>query len=944
MRGFKMASLNIASLPRHIDELRIWLNDQNVDILAINETRLDSTIPDESVKISNYEIIRKDRNRFGGGVCMYVRNSINYVNKSSMVTSETEAICLEIRKSQSKPFTIISCYRPPNYEAKVFFKNLEQIVNGLEFGNNELYILGDLNCNMLLTDGSAPNAQLNALCELYQLEQLIKDPTRITMNTRTLIDIVLTNKPQRIISSGVIHLSISDHSLVYAIRTISVTHKTTHTITEIRNFKNFNVESFNDELERTPWRSVNNHCDPNLMWDCWKTMFLDIVDKHAPIKKKRIKNKKSPWLTASIKKSMINRDKLKSAAIKTNTAEDWLNYKNLKNRLNNEIKKTKTRYYQENFRSNTGKPREIWKSINEIMSRNTKNDSKINSIKTDAGSTTSPEVMSEAFNKYFTEIGSNLAYQLPKSTKSYSDFINPVNSRFQLELISSPKVLKLLNNLSANKATGIDKIPCCLVKLAAPYIADSLCDIFNSSIRLGIFPSDWKIAKIIPIYKGDEKDELGNYRPISILSPISKVFERLIYDQLYEYLSVNNLLSESQSGFRRFHSTMTTLLDATTEWYENMDKGKLNCVVFLDLSKAFDTVNHTILLDKLARYGLQPETVNWFSSFLTDRKQQCLVDGHLSSPRKIQCGVPQGSILGPLLFLIYINDLPSCLKYSKARMFADDTTVTTADKSIIKMIQNANSDLANLREWLLANKLSLNLGKTEQMFIASDDNLNKICDSASIYLANKPLRKVRKSKSLGIFIDERLSWSVHIDTVAKKVSSAIGGLRQIRHLVNKKTAITIYNALIRSLFDYCDLVWDSVNLTLAKRLQKLNNRAGRVISQLGYDVRSNDIRNQLGWTTLAERRAEHKCILMYKILRAEAPIYLKQLFPHVSNDEEYYLGDRKINLILPKAKTEYMKKSFKFSASKLWNSLPLETKLQNTLSSFKRSLPLSVPL
>ena len=666
-------------------------------------------------------------------------------------------------------------------------------------------------------------------------------------------------------------------------------------------------------------------------------MFLGVINKHAPLKKKRIRNKKSPWLNAGIKRSMIERDKLKSTAIRTNFSEDWSNYKKPKNRVNNKIKETKTQYYKEHFRSNSGKPREIWKSINEVMSRNTKNDSNINSIKTNAGSTTSPEVMSETFNKYFTEIGDKLADKLPDSTKIYSDFLLPVNSTFQLRQVSLAEVLKLLKNLPTNKATGLDKIPCRLVKLSSPFIADSLCNIFNMSIISGIFPLEWKVAKVIPIHKDNEKDELNNYRPISILSAISKVMERLVYNQLYEYLSKNELLSKCQSGFRHSHSTTTSLLDATNEWYANMDQGNLNSVVFVDLSKAFDTVNHSILLKKLSHYGLHAETLKWFNSYLAERRQQSLVNGYLSSAKTIKCGVPQGSILGPLLFLIYINDLPNCLKHSNPRMFADDTNITTSSKSITKLVQFVNTDLDNLNDWLLANKLSLNVTKTEQMYIASDNSLNKISDLATIHLANKQIRRVKKSKSLGITIDERLSWTDHIDMVSKKVSSAIGGLRQVRSFINKETAITIYNSLIQPLFDYCDIVWDSLGASQAKRLQKLNNRAGRAICQLGYEVRSSLIRSQLGWSTLEDRRRKNKSITMHKILYGNSPTYLKQCFHYANSGREYNLR-RSENLILPKPKTEYLRKSFTFSGVKVWNSLPVYLKNQVSLSSFKREL------
>ena len=303
------------------------------------------------------------------------------------------------------------------------------------------------------------------------------------------------------------------------------------------------------------------------------------------------------------------------------------------------------------------------------------------------------------------------------------------------------------------------------------------------------------------MHKGKERDDMNNYRPISLISVIAKIFERLIYNQLYDYSSKNNLLSKYQSGFRPLHSTVTALLDATTEWFVNMDQGNITNVIFLDLSKAFDTVDHLTLLSKLSLYGFTRETLDWFKSYLTDRQQQTSVNGLLSSPAHVKCGVPQGSILGPLLFLIYINDFPCCLKYSTPRIFADDSSITTTGKSIKEIVQSASCDLHNVKEWLLANKLSLNVTKTEHMFIGSDDNLRKIRDVPHLHLGDTTMKRLHSSKSVGVYIDERLSWDAHIDYISKRVSSAIGGLRQVRTLVPFDTALTIYSSLIQPIFD-----------------------------------------------------------------------------------------------------------------------------------------------
>ena len=431
---------------------------------------------------------------------------------------------------------------------------------------------------------------------------------------------------------------------------------------------------------------------------------------------------------------------------------------------------------------------------------------------------------------------------------------------------------------------------------------------------------------------------MTNYRPISVISTIAKVFERIIYNQLYNYLHAHNLLSKYQSGFRPLHSTTTALLDATMEWFTNMDNGQINSVVFLDLSKAFDTVDHLILLRKLSLYGSSDSTIKWFQSYLTNRTQCCAVNGHLSSNRKIKCGVPQGSILGPLLFLLYINDLPQCLKFSRPRMYADDTNITVSDKSLTKVINSTNKDLANIKQWLLANKLSLNVAKTEHMFIGSDDNLNKIRDASLIHIDGLAIKKVSSAKCLGVKIDERLTWDEHTDYVCKKVSQAISGLKQVRRFISQNTAVTIFNSLIQPIFDYCDVVWDNLSVTQATRLQKLKNRAGRIIKQQGYETRSHVIREELGWVTLQQTRSKHKVTLIFKIINKMAPLYLTDLFQLSERSGRYRLRDRVMNLSLMKPNTNYLKNSFAHSGAKLWNSLPGEIKVSNSLKSFKTLL------
>ena len=381
-----------------------------------------------------------------------------------------------------------------------------------------------------------------------------------------------------------------------------------------------------------------------------------------------------------------------------------------------------------------------------------------------------------------------------------------------------------MNQLDTNKATGLDRIPYKLLKLSSSIVGPSLAYVFKCCIDAEIFPNEWKIAKVTPLFKKGFKRELGNYRPISVLPLVSKIFEKIIYRQLYDYLQDNSLLNTYQSGFRSMHSTLTALLETTNNWSINIDNGLLNGVLFIDLKKAFDTIDHEIILRKLANYGVDRSALRFFASYLCNRSQKCSVNGALSSASKLTYGVPQGSILGPLLFLIYINDLPNCLDISCAKMFADDTNITVPGCTFAELEQATNSELNNLYNWLKANKLSLNIAKTELMVISTRQKfLAENCSEINIQLDGHPISRVEHTKSLGLNIDDRLSWSNHIKDLCKKISSAIGALRRIRPLISQSTEVQIYNALIQPHFDYCAPVWDGLSSYLCEKLQKLQN-------------------------------------------------------------------------------------------------------------------------
>ena len=485
-----------------------------------------------------------------------------------------------------------------------------------------------------------------------------------------------------------------------------------------------------------------------------------------------------------------------------------------------------------------------------------------------------PEI-AEAFNLHFTNVGPNLASEIPSTNIVPEAYVTPTDKVFSLQNTNVNKVYKLLKKLDAKKATALDKIPRKLLKLAADIVSPSLTHIFNESMRTGIFPSEWQLAKVSPIFRKGAKTDPNNYRPISVIPIVSKIFEKIIYNQLYAYLNNNNLLNNCQSGFWSLHSTLTALLEATNNWSLNIDNGLINGVIFIDLKKAFDAIDHNILLSKLSTYGMDENSLKWFEWYLDKRSQRCNVNGYISGTNQITCGVHQGSILGPLLFLIYINDLPNCLSKATPRMYADDTSISLAASHITMLEAEMNDEIRKLNCWLIANKLSLNIAKTEFMLIGSRQRLQTQNNQhVEIQVEGKIIKQVEETKSLGVYIDNNLSWKKHVDETSKKVSCGIGALKRLRPFISTDTAIKIYRSLIQPHFEYCSTVGDGISGHLSEKLQRLQNRAARAITKSNNETSSSLLRNAFGWENLSTIRKRQKAIMMFKTIHKFLPKYL----------------------------------------------------------------------
>lgn len=946
-KGLKIASLNVNSLLKHVDEIRILLAKYTFDILAINESKIDNSITDNDIHILGYNVIRKDRSRFGGGVVLYVRDNIPFSVRKDLTPDSLEMACIEINRPYNKSFLISAWYRPPNSDINLF-DEWALFLGKCDSENKELIVLGDLNCNVSKIPSDLQTRKLQFLCSLYQIEQLINEPTRVTPTSAALIDLILTNKPEEISQSGVIHLGISDHSLVFAVRKFSLPKSGQTKVREVRDFKNFVENDFIQDVSQLPWDIVYQFDNPNICWQVWKSLFLEALDRHAPLRRKRLKENAIPWVTPQIKQRMRKRDFHKKQAVKHNSQTQWELYKTERNKVNIEMRKTKSKYFCEKIEDCTHSKdvKKSWSLINTILGRKRKS-TNVKELLINNTTISDDEAIAESFNDYFTNIGMKLAAE---SVNLYSNSCDdPVNDErvdhcpdicFNFSDINVSSVALRLQNLKASKATGLDNIPAKVLKVISHIIAPSLTAIFSLSLNMGIYVDEWKLARLSPIYKSEDRRKCENYRPISILPIISKVFEREVFGQIYGYLNENSLLSKFQSGFRPKHGTLAALIQMCDQWLANMDNGKLNGVVFLDIRKAFDSINHEILLKKLKdQFGIHGVELKWFESYLMNRQQVCFVNGHTSLPKKMRCGIPQGSILGPLMFLLYVNDMPDYLKKTTPCLYADDTQISSASDDFDTLIDNLNYDLNNVQKWLSKNKLQHHPTKSKVMFIGSSYNLNNKVGDKPILLNNVPVSRTSTYTCLGVDIDEKLNWEKHVDTICSKVSAGIGAMRRVKPYVPPATLQTIYKSLVQPYFDYCSPLWDNCGKTLQEKLQKFQSRAARVITGTSYDVRSVDVLDTLGWQTLDVRRSQNKSIFMYKILNKHTAPNLNELFCKRNiSQNNYNLRNSETDLSLPKPKTEFLKKGFGYSGAMLWNHLSQDSKQSETLCSFKRAI------
>ena len=935
--------VNARSLCKNFDSIISMLHslgDFNFSFIAISETWFNNTTSHGLYNIDGYNFIHNDRiDRRGGGVALYIKSSINYVIRDDLnrhLTNDAETIFIEVQNGNQANVIIGIIYRPPDNQLASFNNSLCSCLDALSNEHKDCFLAGDFNVN-LLNDVPCYNTQLFVdTLSSYFFQPTIHKCTRVCENSSTLIDNIFTNKRSHVVKSGIIASDISDHFPIFNICNVNVKQPYPKESSYFHNTSVKNILRLRQELLNTDWTNVMCEPDADSAYSKFSGVLNETFQRCCPLTlhSRKINYTKSPWISKGILKSIRHKSKLFSRFKITHSHSDKVKFTQYRNILSIVIKKAKKMYYGGLIERKKDNTSELWKILNSIIGKSTRENSPSEFKSGNSVLIDDDNCIANEFNKYFTSVAKGLSDKLPLSNTDPLIGITNLEDSFMIFPTSPNEISALIHGFKDGKSPGYDGITNTVLKHISDAIAFPLSHIINRSFLSGVFPSEFKLAKVIPIFKSGDNQVFSNYRPVSLLSSISKIFERLMYNRLINFLDKNSVLSTFQHGFRKNHSTDTAILNLVDMISLGLDDKRSTIGIFLDLSKAFDTIDHAILLRKLYAYGIRGNAYNWFASYLSNRAQ-CVYYKNVSSC-KINCnvGVPQGSILGPLLFLLYINNIHMSSSIAKFVLFADDTTVLFQQKTLNEAIVQAETEFCKIYHWLNANKLSLNISKTKVVIFDF-----KMSSTSNVYLnlAGTPVSPSSNTKFLGTIIDNKLSWNDHILDVSKKVAKSSGILYKIKSFITQSTLITLYNALVLPHMNYGILAWGNTCKTYMNNLLYMQKRVVRNIYNAHFTAHTAPLFMNANILPVRELYKYKLGIFMFKFHNGLLPPTFNAFFTY--NNALYSYNTRsRSNLHIPRSRTKLTHSQMRTCGVTLWNSLPSEITSKRTIHTFKLSL------
>lgn len=944
---FSIFHINIDSLNCHFDDLQDLLNELKNDfsIVGISETYL-KDVPSNLLVMSGYKLEYKNRlDKRKGGVAMYIKDNINFTVRHDLnifANSSCESLFIEIARADAKNIIVGILYRPPgnNNPIKDFNTDFENLLSTVNGENKICYLMGDFNIDLLKYDVHLPTKEFVDLMYSYSFYPTINKPTRITRTSATCIDNIITNNTY-VTKSGILTFDVSDHLPVF-VKSNHCFERPVPKVTQVyrREETDDNINILNKRLSLVNWNDVlgtsTNNAD--VLYDRFLSKFMSIYNDCIPLTKCNQKGKKkcgrSPWITSGILKSINTKNKLYVSYLKHPTEINLVKFNSYRNKLKSLIRKSKRDYYADLLSKHKNNARDTWKTLNHILKKKRGNNVCKKFRINDDDVLTDSTGIANSFNDYFVNIGPKLANSLHDCKVDYSDFLkNGVDKSMFLMPVNDEEVYSIVQKLDSKKSAGHDGVGARIVKKTICNIVTPLVSIFNTSFLTGTVPNNLKIAKVIPIFKKDNPELFSNYRPVSVLTIISKILERLVFNRCIKFINDNNILHNRQFGFRPNHSTYMAVIDLINNITNAVENDCYTVGVFLDLSKAFDTINHDILIDKLNYLGFRGIVNDWFRDYLSNRKQYVCYDSTISSLKPITCGVPQGSILGPLLFILYINDLPSSSSKLDFVVYADDTNLFYSHKDIHRVEEVFNEELTHVCNWFNANKLSVNAKKTNFMLMGTAKNTHSAI-VIDVKLNGSSLTRVTNTVFLGMHIDENITWKCHIDHIISVCSRNVGVINKLKNFLPEDALYSLYCTLILPYLNYGIMAWGSACVTYLSKLYRVQKKSLRIISNSYYRAETHPLLLRFNTLNVFDMYKLELGSFMFKYTNNLLPPVFNHAFTKHSQVHSYNTR-YKDNLTIPKVRKGFSNKNVYYSGPLLWNNINPLIKYSTNVRSFR---------
>ena len=880
-------------------------------------------------------MFRKDRNLFGGGILLYVNSSLPSRIRDDLLPScnDVECMILELIVNKEKIFLIV-LYKPPRVNDMILVSTISNLLDKCILESNCFYLVGDFNVNLMENSHS-----LSTVFESYNLKNIVTEPTcfKSTSNP-SLLDPIVTNCPRRLSAHLNSCIGVSDfHNIVCAATKMKCPRFIPQLI-KYRSYKNFNESKYVEDLSNAPFHvsTVFDDVDDTMWFQ--NRLLTDVVEMHAPSKQKLIKRKQVPYMNGKLRKAINVKAMLRRKFNKYKNQSYWDKYRKQRNYVTKLKRESMLIYFKERC-TNTTNAKEFWNTISPFMTdKNCVSNNNIPLLE-NGEIVSDQERVTNIFNDYFINITANFSEPLDMAYMHTADLVQHYSNHlsisciqhhnkefhtpFSFKAVTDKQVNDKLKGLKIKKAPGYDGIPAKLLKVGADQLSPHLCYLMNASLQQGKYPDMLKHAEVVPLFKKKDKLNKANFRPVSILTSVSKIVEGLLCDQLMTFFE--NILCKELSAYRKKYGCGNVLLQCVEHWKLELDNDNTVGCVMMDLSKAFDSIPHGLIIAKLAAYGLNFESCEYIRHYLQHRKQRVKIGTSRSVWLDMKRGVPQGSMTGPVLFNIFLNDFVLMLK-EKCYLYnyADDNSLayTHKDPLIVKVNLENASHLA--LQWFKSNFMEANPSKFQTMLLS-----RKKCD-VQFEIDGNVIKPTNCVKLLGVCLDDQLTFNEHVKSITVKCARQISAMGRLSKKLDIPCKRKILDAFILSNFNYCAYVYHFCGTGNSKKMEKLLERALRYV-YLDFDCSYKSLLLKSGKSSLYVNRIKDILISVHKIMKDLMPP-MDQGFFEISPS---VYSKRYIRLKHPHYNTiSYGRNSLRYQGAKLFNELCLTTEF-NCLKDFK---------